>query len=206
MADSDPFEIIMAPFDVYRGPVGEAMPDNDEAPAGNWDKIGSNGYRDYSEAGVTVRHQQTLNFHYTLGSTGPRKVKRTRELLVVEFELEDFSLEELTFLLNNETVTDTAAGSGTPGHRSIPLGHGPDVSQHAFLLKGSFSPYSDASNAYTSQYEILVGVFSGNVEPVFGKGEDASKFLAQITVLESETITAANGRFGTLRLQDAVAV
>src|SRR4030042_339760 len=114
---SEPYEIIMAPFEVWVAPVGTAFPDVDESPAAAWTKLGSSGMDNMDEGGVTVTNGQTLATKRTLGSTGPVKVARTEEELTVSFTLFDMTAEQYAKALNNRTVTDPAAGSGAPGTR-----------------------------------------------------------------------------------------
>lgn len=196
-----PYEIIMAPFEVWLAPVGEAFPDVDETPGGNWELLGTNGVKNYSEDGVTVTHEQTLEPHRTLGTTGPVKVKRTEENLMVEFVLEDLSMEQYAKVLNDVVVTDTPAAAGTPGHRDITLRQGGDVSTFAALVRGP-SPYADGYNA---QYQIPRVFQAGNPAPVFTKGE-AAGLQVQLTALEDPNAATDEERFGKLVAQDAAAI
>ena len=195
-----PYEIIMAPFEVFLGPVGEPFPDVDETPAGNWKKLGTNGKYNLSEDGVTVTHEQTLSLHRTLGSTGPIKAVRTEEGLLVALVLEDLTAEEYGKVLNNVTASDIAPGAGTPGHRDITLRQGPSVASFAMLIKGP-SAYGDALAA---QYEIPRVVQNGNPAPVFNKG-DAAGLACEFVALEDATAATDEERFGLLVVQDAIA-
>lgn len=196
-----PYEIIMAPFEVFTAPVGEAFPDVDETPTGNWELFGTNGIKNYSEDGVTVTHEQTLEPHRTVGSTGPVKVKRTEESLLIDFVLEDLSLEQYAKVLNNVVVTDTAAGSGTPGHRDITLRQGPAVAEFAVLVRGP-SPYADGMIA---QYQVPRAYQAANPTPVFSKGE-AAGLAVQLAALEDMNAATDEERFGKLVAQDAAAI
>jgi hypothetical protein len=194
----EPYEIIMSPFTVYIAPVGESFPDVDETPSGNWATLGTNGLRNQSDDGVTVTHSQTLSEHRNAGSTGPMKVTRQEESLVIGLTLEDLTAEAYAKVLNNQTVTDTAAGSGTPGDRAFPLYQGKDVSTFALLVKG-VSPYGDS---WAAQYEIPVCYQSANPAPVFTKGE-AAALAVEFTALEDPDAASASERFGHYRSQDA---
>lgn len=196
-----PYEIIMAPFEVWTAPVGEAFPDVDETPAGNWELLGTNGIKNYSEDGVTVTHEQTLEPHRTLGTTGPVKVKRTEEQLLIEFVLEDLSLEQYAKVLNNVVVTDTPAASGTPGHRDITLRQGGEVAEFAVLVRGP-SPYADNM---ASQYQVPRAYQTANPAPVFSKGE-AAGLAVQLAALEDMNASSDEERFGKLVAQDAAAI
>jgi hypothetical protein len=53
-----PYEVIAGPLEVWVAPVGETFPDVNDAPTGNWTKVGTSGVRSISEDGVTVSHPQ----------------------------------------------------------------------------------------------------------------------------------------------------
>lgn len=196
-----PYEIIMAPYEVFLAPVGESFPDVDTAPAGNWKKLGTNGKYNLSEDGVTVTHEQTINLHRTLGSTGAVKASRPEEGLLVALVLEDLTAEEYAKVLNNVGVSDIAAASGTPGHRDITLRQGPSIASFAMLVKGP-SAYGDNWN---SQYQIPRVIQNGNPAPVFNKG-DAAGLACEFVALEDATAATEAERFGKLVIQDAEAL
>lgn len=190
--------IIIAPFEVYLAPVGETFPEIQATPGGNWATLGTNGIKDYSEDGVTVNHEQTLSQHRTLGSTGPVKVVRTEESLLVSFTLEDLTLEEYAKILNGQSVTDVAADADTGGYRHIPLRQGRSVNTYAMLIRG-VSPYG---SSYNAQYEIAQAFQSANPSPVFNKS-DAAGLECEWTALEDPTQASEEDRFGRLVMQDA---
>lgn len=196
-----PYEIIMSPYEVYLAPEGEAFPDVDEAPAGNWALLGTNGKFNYSEDGVTVSHEQTTSPHRTLGSTGPVKATRTEENLLVSLILEDLTAEEYAKILNNVSVTSTAAGVGTPGTKDITLRQGRDVSTFALLVKG-ISPYGDT---WSAQYQVPRCFQNGNPAPVFNKG-DAASLEVEFMALEDVNASTEAERFGKYVAQDADAL
>jgi hypothetical protein len=197
----EPYEIIMAPYEIYLAPVGESFPDVDETPAGNWAKLGTNGKYNLAEEGVTVTHEQTLSLHRTLGSVGAVKAARTEEGLLIACILEDLTAEQYAKVLNNVSVSDIAAGSGTPGHRDITLRQGPSVATFALLAKGP-SPYGDNWNA---QYQVPRVLQNGNPAPVFTKGE-AAGLACEFVALEDANAATEAERFGKLVAQDADAV
>jgi len=194
----EPYEIIMSPFEVYLAPVGEAFPLIDAVPAGNWALLGTRGKGNIAEDGITVTHNQTLNPHRTSGTTGPVKVVRSEEELLISFLLEDLSLEQYAKVLNNVAVSDTPAGVGTAGFRDITLRQGPDVSAYALLCRGK-SPYGDSWN---SQYQVPIVYQNDNPAPAFTKSGAAG---LQVTLAALEDLSAATDaeRFGKLVAQDA---
>jgi hypothetical protein len=197
-----PFEIVAAPFTGYWAPVGEAFPLIDVAPAGNWVKIGTSGDRNYSGEGVTVALGQTLEPVRPLGSTGPRKMLRIEESMMVRFTLWDSLLEQWRLALNQNAVATTAAGSGTAGFKKLGLYRGLDVEQIALLVRGDVSPYGAT---WKSQYQVPVCVQSGSPEPVYAKGAPAGLAL-EFTVLEDPSAATVDERFGNLIVQHATAL
>lgn len=196
----EPYEIIMAPYEVYLAPVGTAFPDVDETPAAAWKLLGKSGADNMEEGGVSVVNGQTLVSKRTAGSTGPVKVGRTEEELTLGLTVYDMTAEQYALALNNATVTDTAAGAGTPGTRSIPLRQGRSVSLFALLCRG-VSPYDDSMVA---QYQVPKVYQSDNPSPVFSKGDAAGLKLTFNALEDLDAATEAE-RFGKYVAQDAAA-
>lgn len=196
----EPYEIIMAPFEIWLAPVSTAFPDVDETPAGDWELLGTNGLKNMDEAGVVVTHSQTIEKKRTLGSTGAVKAARTEEDMSVGFTLVDLSLEQYAKVLNDVTVTPVAKGVGTPGYRSIPLRQGRDVAVFALLAKG-VSPYGDT---YAAQYQIPICYQSASPTPTFVKG-DAAALECLFEALEDPDAASDDERFGVFVAQDDVA-
>jgi hypothetical protein len=197
----EPFEIIMAPFEVWLGPVGESWPDVDTTPGGNWIKLGVNGKRNTADGGVTVNHSQAIKEHSNEGTTGPLKAVRTGEGLDIEFTLEDLTLEAYSKAMNGNVVSITAAAAGTPGYRSIPLHMGPNVSTYALLCKG-VSAYNDG---YSAQYQVPKVYQSDSPKPAFSKSK-ATGLKLKFTALEDPDAASDDLRFGKLVMQDATAL
>lgn len=196
-----PFEIIAAPFTVWFAPLAEAYPDVDETPVGNWLKIGTSGDLNYSEDGVIVVHEQTIEQFRTLGGTGPRKVSRTSENLIVRLTLWDINAIEYAHALNENVVTTVAAAIGTPGHKDVDLYQDITVSLFSLLVKGLVSPEGAGWN---TQYQLPKVYQSASPEPAFIKGAPAGLSL-EFTALEDDT-AAAKDRFGKLVIQHATAL
>lgn len=196
---AEPFEIIAAPFDVWLAPVGEAFPAIEDDPAGNWELLGTNGAANYNEEGITVTHEQTLEFFRGLRGTGPVKAFRTAEGLMLGFTLHDLTLEEYAKVLNDVTVTDVPAAGGNAGYRHMPMHQGPSVSQFALLCRGA-SPYND--DTMSMQYEVPKAVQSANPAPVHRKGTPAG-LACVFTALEDLDAATDAERFGRIVAQDA---
>lgn len=195
----EPLEIIAAPFEVWTAPVGTAFPAIDGDPAvGGWTLVGDSGDRDVAENGVAVTHNQTVVEFRTNGTTGPRKVVRRAEELIVEFDLVNLRIPQYARALNDAAVTDTAPGPGTAGHQSIPLHQGFGVAEHALLVRG---PSPHLANA-RMQYEVPRVYQAGAPAPVFSKA-NVALLRFQYKALEDENAATDAERFGTLRAQDA---
>lgn len=194
---SAPHEIVAAPLTVWLAPVGFAFPDVDETPIPTmgWEKLGTSGDKNYDEDGVTVTHGQTIEVFRPAGSTAARKAWRTEEELLIGFTLVDLSAAQYARVLNDVTVTQTAAAAGVPGTDAFPLLQGLDVTLFALLARGA----SPANNALTAQYEVPIVYQAESPEPVWKKGEPAGLAI-QFAALLHDTLG-----FGKLRVQTAAA-
>ena len=136
-----PFELVVGPLEVFTGPVNEARTDLEDAPAGNWILLGTNGDQNYGEDGVQIDPQQTIEEWFSLGSTAPQQAFRTQERVEITLTLFDLTAEHLAKAWNDASVTDTPPGSGTAGVRDFNLLRGSSVTEHALLLRFPVSPY-----------------------------------------------------------------
>lgn len=187
-----PYEIIGAPYTVWIAPIGEAFPLIDAAPAGNWVKLGTNGDRNYSNDGVTISHSKSYQKARVAGATGPVKAFLDEEDLMIKLTLLDLSLEQYKYALNSNTVTTTAAGSGTAGFKKIGLSQSVGRTAEFALMARGISPYDENMNA---QYEVPRCYDSGSAEPVFRKGVAAGLAL-ELTALEDLAASSEEERFG----------
>lgn len=167
-----PFEIIAGPINAYIAPVGTAFPLVSAAPAAAWILLGTNGDKNITEDGLTIRHPRNIEVFRALGTTGPRKTFPTDEDLEIEFVLADLTAEAYDKALGSPAtaagnVVTTAAGTGTPGHHSRSLLRGFTIDTVALLVRCGMSPYGDAFN---SQWEIPMAQQNSEPELVFVKG------------------------------------
>ena len=165
-----PYEIIVGPAEIYVAPVGEAFPDVDTAPAGNWDLVGTIGSENYGEDGVVVRSPRNTNPINVLGSTVPRKHVITTTGLEIEFDVIDATAEMVTlgYGVDPTDIIDTVAASGTPGTRTFEIPTSPIPFQRAVLVRIAQSPYGDG---LYSQLQIPAANQLGNAEATFSKGD-----------------------------------
>lgn len=191
----EPYEMITAPGEIWLAPVGESFPDVDEAPGGNWEKLGQNGMYSLNEDGITVSHEQTLETHSSLGSTGALKVTRSEESLTVSATLEDLSLEEYAKVLNDVSVSEGSTGGGADT-KEIPLRQGKSVSTFALLFRIP-SAYGDD---WDGQFEIPRCYQSESPSPAFTKDGKAG-LAVEFSALEDTDAAADDERFGRLVMQ-----
>jgi hypothetical protein len=197
-ANTQPFEIIAAPFTVWFSPIGTAFPLIDATPAAAWKKVGSSGDLNYMDEGVTVAHNQAMEKFRALGDTGSRKVFRTEEDLMIRLVLADVTLEQYAHALNSNPVTTTPAGAGVAGHKMIGMSRGAGVATVALLVRGP-SPYGDN---WTLQYEVPLAAQSGNPEVVYMKSTPAGLALEWTALVDPNAVSVFE-RFGRIRAQSA---
>src|SRR5689334_6898981 len=129
-SNTQPYEVLTGPLELWLAPLGTVFPAIDEDPGVLWTKVGASGRRNYSEDGVVVNHDQTIEGFRPGGSTGKRKLFRTEEDLKITVTIADMTLEQYKFALNGNSVTNT---SGNP--RKIGLSRGREVTQYALLAR-----------------------------------------------------------------------
>lgn len=195
MENSAPYEIIAAPATIWVAAVGTAFPAIDAEPNQNWTKLGKSGDKNISEEGITISHPQSVEVFRALGSTGPRKIVRTEEDLMISFTLLDLTLEMYRRLINQNPITQIEAASGVAGVRKLALQRGNIVQRFALLARGP-SPYGESWNM---QYKVPIAVNVGEPEVVFQKGEPAG-LLFELQAIEHEL-----DGFGELEAQFATA-
>lgn len=189
----DAYQILVGAGTLYIAPASEAAPEVDAVPAGNWSLVGE------TDGGVTVTFSETMDMHRTDQRTGPVKATRSEETAMIETNVAQFNMEALADILGN-TVTDTAAGSGTIGKKDLGVYRGLDVDEYAFLFRAD-SPYGD----YPAQYYVPRGVLKGEVGMEFVK-DGKTLIPYQFEALEDFSASDITERFGLWTAQDADAL
>ena len=90
---SFPYELISAPVTLYTAPERTPAPEISAAPPLPWGVFGTNGDRSYSEDGLVVSLEQTVEEQMVLGSTIAQKAFRTEENFTISITLFDMSAE-----------------------------------------------------------------------------------------------------------------
>lgn len=188
------YELLTGVGQIYVAPTGEAMPDVDTTPAGNWELLGE------TIDGVTVTYSENVEEIMVDQETGPVKAIRTEETMVVATALAKGTLENLAHVLG-ATVATTAPGAGTVGTKEIPNYRGGAVAQLAFLFRGS-SPYGAT---YPAQFEIPIGYFGGEVGMEFIK-DGVAAIPCEFHALVDPSAASDDDKFGKYIAQNADAV
>lgn len=191
-----PFEILYGPGKLYTGPVDEARPDLEDAPAGNWTLLGTLGDKEYAEDGVVLTPEQTIEEFFGLGSTAPQKAHRAQERFTITVTLHDMTAENFAIAMNSATVTDTAPGAGTAGVRDFDLLRGLDVTEIGVLFRVERSPYIAAA---ASQFWVP-RCYVAEVNEISYMKDTPAGYEIVFAALES----SSNG-FGKYEAEDAVA-
>jgi hypothetical protein len=200
-ANSLPYEVVAAPFEVYYAPYGEAVPAIDAAIGGNWTRIGTSGILSYVDNGVTVSNPQSITKWRSAGDTAVRKVFRTEEDLMVRFTIADVTIEAYQLALNMNAITTVPASTGVAGTKAIGLSRGSNVAQRAILIRGA-SPYMDNGSM---QFEIPLAFQTGSPEPVYGKKGEPAALALEWTAIIDPNASSADRRLGRLVAQTAAA-
>jgi len=193
MENAVPYEVLTGVGDFYIAPEGTAFPAVNATPSASWRHLG------YTQDGITVKHGQKIEKIYVDQETGGVKATRTEESLSHETSLLETTLENLADYLGG-TVTDTPAGTGTIGIRSLGLYAGPNVKNFAVLFRGA-SAYGN----YPAQYQIPVCYFDGDVELKHEKGKPVAAKITLEALVDPNAVSVSE-KFGKLVMQDAVAL
>lgn len=190
MSSSLPFEQLTGTLSVYVAPVGEALPNVNASPAGNWYLLGP------TDGDQTVKHGGALTFFRDNDHQGPVKSVRPEEMITFSFTLVGLALEDYARAIATQAnLSDATVGVSV---RTLPLKRGATPAEFALLFKGTaLSPYG----AFPGYYYVPRGVFDGEPEAVFAR-DGRPGLKVDFTALEDDTQAAAN-TLGFLRVQIA---
>jgi len=187
------YELLSGAGTLYIAPIGEAFPDVDAVPAGNWEALGA------TKDGVTVTYDEDIAEITVDQETGVVKAIRTSESLKIEANLAQGTLENLGYVLG-QTPSTTAPGAAQIGTVEIPSYKGAVVQEYAFLFRAD-SPYGAA---YPAQYELPRGYFGGTVGLEYKKDDTVVVPCAFMALVDLTAATDAD-KFGKLIAQNAAA-
>lgn len=175
-------EILAGPLELYLAPVGEAFPVIGDPPAGNWELIGASGDENYTDDGVTVNLPQSIEKFTPAGTTMAVKAFRTEESVEVGVTVADVRNQVLQYALNGNSIDEST------GVSEIALLRGLDVTEYALMARGK-SPYEDASDTDTGQFQVPRCYMMSEPEIAYVKGEPHAVELNFDALLpESESV------------------
>ncbi len=169
-----PYEVIAGPIQAWVAPLGTAFPLVNVAPAASWILLGTNGDKNITEDGMTIRNAAEVNLFRSLGQSMAVKAFRVSEDIEVEFDLADMTLEMIDKAVGGPAtaagnVVTTAAGAGTAGFKTLSMVKGFVIPTIALLVRSAINPYGDGFNM---QWEFPKVVIPGDgVEHVFVKDD-----------------------------------
>lgn len=184
--NTDGREVLAAPYAVYVAPFSTAFPAIDAAEAdfdAAWVLLGTNGTKNYTDAGVVVALNETTTDFTGAGSTRPMNAWRTQEGGTVGFSLADLSTEQFAMIMDDAVVTTVAAGPGVAGEKSFSLDRGPQTYKYAVLCRG-LSPESTLQDNMFAQLEIARAYQSASQQLTYTKGTP-TELAVEFTILEN---------------------
>jgi hypothetical protein len=193
-------EIIAAPYTIWSAPVGTAFPALNAEPGGAWRRVGTNGARNYSGAGVTVQLSRGVEASIPAGNVAPSAVFFGAQELRVSATLLDLTLEQLAHVVSGNPVAIIERLPLQTGYRSIALSVPQGVNAMFALLVRGISPYRED---FVAQFEVpRCSEASDGQQIAFRRGEPVG-ILVNFRALQNPAATSEETLFGRLIAQDA---
>ncbi|KKN55916.1 hypothetical protein LCGC14_0577590 [marine sediment metagenome] len=184
--------VLVGSGELFVAPVGEAFPDVDTTPAGNWESLGD------VDGGVTVNLNQTLDEHRVDDESGPIKATISEEDLQIVANLAEATLENLGNAFDRQ---DPVTAAGPPAIKTNTLYRGVGVVTEMALLFRTSSPYV-LGTASNMQFEVPRAVQAGNIGPAFVK-DGKTLIPVEFHALADQSAPTAAEKFGRLIAQTA---
>ncbi len=178
--------IVVGSGSIFLGPVGEAFPDTDAVPGGNWVDLGE------FDGGVTANFDQTIDQHFIDSESGPVKATRSQEQLTIAVSLAEATMENLAKVLDDAGFSNDA---GPPATRTVSGYRGLDVQEFALLFRGE-SPYG----AFNAQFQVPRAYQSGTIGAAYTK-ESKTLIPAEFTALVDPLAATDAEKFGSVVAQ-----
>jgi len=192
-------DVLLGPGRLYRGPVGEANPDESTigfgvAWGGNWVDVG-----DFPEGSpISISLAEEVYKVYSEQLTVTLGVTRTRREALITGSLLELSLENWAVALQGVAET-TAAGGGQKGYTEIPFGAQADVTLYKW---GVEALRVDANNANQPiRWFFHKGIFRMTGEVAYAKTKESAMEF-EITIIGDLT-QPANEELGILQVVTA---
>ena len=129
MADRD--RLVAGPATVYVAATGTAKPVVEAAPPNAWSVFALKQYGDE----LDISFPQSLTAERVFGETAPIKHFRSEEDVTVSLQVKNLDVNVLSYALNRNAVTVTAAGTSQVGRLTMDLERGQTVNTHALLIR-----------------------------------------------------------------------
>jgi hypothetical protein len=184
------YQILTGVGRLYVAPVGLAFPLVNAVPGAGWTDLGE------TLDGVKLSKGQKVNVARTDQRTGGVKAMRDEESVELSTKLAEGTVENLAKLLG-QTMGTVPAAAGVPGQKYVYLHSGAEVTEYAFLFRGS-SP----DGPWNEQYELPRGYFDDAVEIEYARATQ-STFSAKFVALEDLDAATELERFGRRVAQSA---
>jgi hypothetical protein len=200
MANTQPYEIIAGPLDVYYAATGTAFPGID-VPDASLKSGGTWSFMGYTEGGIKVAHPQTVVELRADQVTGVIKAVRSEEGLEVSFDIASVTLKNYALALN-QAVTGTGAVTSTPGETSVQMYRGGfQVETFAFLARQAhLSPYADGA----LQFEVPACFQADSPEVTFTKDNKAMLAISLHAIVDPNRANDGES-FGRIRAKGQAA-
>lgn len=194
MASQTPYAKLVGTWKFWLAPVGEAKPNLDATPAGNWVALGN------TEGEQTWKLAGKLTALRDNHSTGPVKHIRPEEGCSIKAKLANLTLEDRAKVRSMASSDVTTTTSGALNVKRLANKRGYIPTRYALLARGgaiepnnTMSPYG----AWPAQLWIPQGVFDGEPEETYATdGNPAIEF-------EFTAEDEATNQFGYLEVQSS---
>ena len=160
-------------------------------PGASWTSLGE------TDGGLAFTPKRTVKKHTTDQSFAPKKTTVLTKEIEVGFTLAQVTLERLATVLDGQTVSAVAAGSGTAGYKELTLSALATLPQYAMLIRVP-SPYADGYLQY-----MLPAVSPSGDQKMSYKKDDKTMIPTTWDVLEDPDNA---GEFGSIQAFTAEAL
>lgn len=111
--------VLVGPATLYLGPEAEAMPADSVMLGGDW---GANWmHPGYTDEGLTFNFERDTEMHRVEEQSSPAVVTVNESELMIAVAFAEDTLENMKFAYGGGTITETAAGSGQIGKKTLRL-------------------------------------------------------------------------------------
>ena len=162
----------------------------------DWTKLAD----DYIEpGGITLEYQDDLEPIDLLKDMAPAAMRRVREQVQVQFTIMDMHLDTLARFMNGNSITDTAAVSGTSvGHQAMNITRGNGVAEFSLLFRGrsAYAAATPGNAAWISQI-WLPKMYCASISPITYSRSSLSYQVTCMSLQDSDGL-------GKIRMVDAL--